>query len=118
LWAQASTSSERADAGIAGLRSILRCLHIGHDGLTGNALLIAPDADISTLTAIGARAGRGTLTSWAAARCQAPLRLPTVTEYTQAVARVSAERQQRERDADAEAEQRPKPKPQQWTKIR
>ena len=122
LWAQASTSSERADAAIAGLRSILRCVHIGFDGPTGNALLIAPDADISTLTAIGARAGRGTLTSWSAARCGAPLRLPTVTEYTQAVARVSAERQQRERDADADADADAKPegrqRQRQWVKVR
>ena len=119
VWALASASAERGDLAISGLRYILRAVHVGFDGPAGNALLIAPDADVSTITAIGARSGRGTLSAWTAARCGAPLRLPTVTEYQRAVARFTAARQERERQADAEAEQRPKPKQQQqWTKIR
>jgi hypothetical protein len=118
LWADSSSAAERADAAVAGLRFILKTLAIGFDGPTGLALLIAPDADLPTVTAIAARATRGTLSSWTAARCGAPLRLPTVRDYCAAVARVTAERQERERQAEAEAEAEPKrQRRREWVKV-
>jgi hypothetical protein len=100
LWADASSAAERADAALKGLKAILRMQNIGYDDM-GQALLLAPDADIPTLTGIGAMSGRGD-NAWTIARSGAPLRLPTPTEYLHAIARVTAERQEQQRQAEAE----------------
>ena len=102
-WADASSSAERCDAALGGLRAVFTALHIAHSPAI-NALMLAPTADLDTVKAVAASAGRGALTAWTIARSHAPLKLATVAEFRAGIARLAAEDRQRETDA-AEAEE-------------
>ena len=102
VWGDAVSAVERIDAGLSGLRSIFAALHIPNDPSV-NTVMLSPDANIDTVRAVTASAGRGAIKAWDIARgAGGPLRLATVSEFRAAVARLAAEDQQRERDTDTD----------------
>ncbi len=106
LWADAVSAAERADIALGGVRAILSALNI-NPGPEYRVLQLAPDATVDQFVGANAATGPRDLNAWSAARSLAPLRLVTsVTEFTGAAARITAERQEQQRRADdAEAEQ-------------
>ena len=119
VWASASASSERADIALGGVRAILTALHI-NSGPEYRVMQLAPDASISDYIAANAKTGPRETNAWGVARTGAPLRLVTsVTEYTQACARITAARQEQQRQADEadEAEPRRRNRTRTWQPV-
>ena len=101
-WAEATSAAERVDAALAGLRAIFTALHVPHS-FAVNALMLAPDANLSTVSAV-ASANRQTLKSWQVARIVGgPLRLSTVSEFVAGVARLNEDVRTRDAEADKRA---------------
>ena len=103
VWADATSAADRCDAALGGLRALLTAMHVPHAAAV-NALMLAPTANLDTVKAVAASAGRGPLTAWEIARSHARLKLATVAEFQAGIARLAAEDRQRETDA-AEAEE-------------
>jgi hypothetical protein len=116
IWAEAVSAAERVDIALGGVRAILTALHI-NSGPEYRVMQLAPDATLDQFVGANAAAGPRGLSAWTTARSLAPLRLvSTVSEYKQAVARISSAQQEQQRRAD-DAEPRRRNRTRTWQPV-
>jgi hypothetical protein len=120
VWADATTAQDRADIGLAAVRTVLQVLHV-NPGPEYRVPMLAPGCTLDQFVGANAATGPREVNSWTIARTGASLRLVTsVTEYTQACARIVAARQEQQRKADEDQDQkvRREGSSRQWTRVR